>query len=170
MKQKVIFGILGGLMILSVGGIIGIVVREAMRTPADRFELAQEAFRQNNNRQGLRYLTRAADDGLPAAQYALALLYNVGDKIPENRELAKHYMLQAAAGDMPAAHHALGVWYEQGYFGSGHLPQAIQHYERAAELGHLNAMKSLVVIYGDMVANPERQAYWMNEINHRKEQ
>lgn len=110
----------------------------------------------------------AAEKGILPAQYQLALLYDVGDKIPENRDQAKFWMERAADGGLIDAVYALGVWHERGYYGASDLDVAVPLYERAARAGHLNAMKSLVAIYGfgygAFPDNLEKSAHWISEI------
>lgn len=110
----------------------------------------------------------AAENGVRVAQYQLALLHDVGDKIPENREKAKFWMERAADGGLPEAIYALGVWHERGYYGAPDLDVAVPLYERAARTGHINAMKSLVAVYGSGYGafpdNLEKSSHWMSEI------
>ncbi|MDR2902079.1 MAG: hypothetical protein LBU87_03125, partial [Lactobacillales bacterium] len=61
------------------------------------------------------FLAKAADAGMHRAQYQLALMYDVGDKIVENRDKALYYMNEAAKSGMAEAQYALGVWLERGY-------------------------------------------------------
>lgn len=58
------------------------------KTGGDGFEI--------NGRRAEMFLEQAALKGLPQAQYELALLYDVGDKIPENREKAIKWMNASA--------------------------------------------------------------------------
>ncbi|MDD3669596.1 MAG: tetratricopeptide repeat protein [Alphaproteobacteria bacterium] len=114
------------------------------------------------------YFLLAASNGILPAQYQLALLYDVGDKVPENRDKAKVWMERAADGGLIDAVYALGVWHERGYYGAPNLDVAVPLYERAAQAGHLNAMKSLAAIYGSGYGafpdNLEKSSHWMNEI------
>lgn len=97
------------------------------------------------------------------ALYTLALLYDVGDKVPENREKAKDYMTQAAQV-LPEAQYVLAVWIERGYFGKPDTKKAVALYEKAANAGIKNAIKSLISIYhsgfGGFPMNIQKEQYW----------
>ena len=97
------------------------------------------------------------------ALYTLALLYDAGDKIPENREKAKDYMTQAAQTS-PNAQYVLAVWIERGYFGKPDTAKAVALYEKAARAGVQNAIKSLISIYHGgfegFPKNIQKEQYW----------
>lgn len=120
------------------------------------------------------FLEKAASLGYAPAQYELALMYDVGDKIPENRQKAVGWMNYAAQAGLPEALYGLGVWAERGYMGTPDMGKVITLYEAAATKGHINAMKSLIVLYGDGFGgfphNLERSAYWLNELNKKAEE
>ena len=150
------------LLILSIVGVGCFALRDVLRTPTDYWYLAHEQIAAENYPLAARYLTRAADKGLPQAQFALATMYDVGDKIPENKELAKKYMAMAVQSDYPPALYAMGVWMERGYYGHPDMDQVVNLYQRSAERGYVNAMKSLIVLYS--TENPEGKAYWYHEL------
>lgn len=168
MKRKVILNTLLVLIVLSLLGIGGLVLRDLNRTAADYWELAQEQMTAKNYTRAVRYMTKAANGGIAAAQYELALLYDAGDKIPENRELAKNYMTLATLSRLPEAHYVMAVWMERGYFEGANMNQIVGHYEYAASHGIQNAMKTLVVLYdsgvGGFPYNLKRKAYWMQKL------
>lgn len=103
-----------------------------------------------------------ANAGDNQAMYKLALMYDVGDHIPENREQAIYWMQKAGNTNLAEAQYAIAVWAERGYFGQEGKDLIIPLYTAAAEQGHLNAMKSLANIYRD--TNQEKTQYWMNKI------
>lgn len=149
------------LLVVSLVSVACLIGREALRTPDDYASLGFTAVQQHNYPLALRYLTRAADSGHTQAQYRLALMYDVGDKIPENRDRAVSLMQQAADSNLPEALYALAVWQERGYPVSG---DSLDYFRRAATLGHTGAMTSLVVrLEGD----PVRQQYWLNQLQER---
>lgn len=171
MKKKFLSGFVLGLCLVSVVWVGGIIGRDMMRSPADWMDKANAQIRENDYRGALLSLTRAAKGGEVQAAYKLALLYDAGDKIPENRELAITYMKQALDAKMPEAQYVTAVWIERGYFGEADVEKAVALYEQAAGQGHLNAMKSLIVLYGTgldgIAANKERQEYWIQKLNMR---
>lgn len=120
------------------------------------------------------FFEKSAQRGFSPAQYELALLYDVGDKVPENRALAVQWMNAAAQNGLPEALYGLAVWSERGYLGE--VPQAkiVALYEQAAAKGHLDAMRSLSAIYGGgygtFPKNVEKSVYWINQVRQRTEQ
>ena len=115
------------------------------------------------------YLIKSSEMGFTLAQYDLALMYDVGDKIPENREKAIYWMQEASKSGYPEALYSLGVWTERGYMGEPNMEKVLELYEQAAIKGHANAKKSLVVLYGEghggFPKNIERQQFWLKRIN-----
>ena len=120
-----------------------------------------------NMEKAIFYYEKAASMKMPEAQYELALLYDVGDKIPENRSNAIKWMLEAAY-ILPEAKYALAVWIERGYLGAPNQAWAVSLYEQAAETGIQNAMKSLISIYyggyGLFPQNIKKEQYWRRRL------
>lgn len=118
------------------------------------------------------YLTKSSELGFALAQYDLALMYDVGDKIPENREKAVYWMQEATKSGYPEALYSMGVWIERGYLGKPDMKKVLDLYERAAEKEHTNAKKSLVVLYaeghGGFPKNLERKQFWLKNLNKGK--
>lgn len=117
------------------------------------------------------FLEKAAAAGIVDAQYQLALMYDTGDKIPENRAKAMAWMNEAAKQGYPDALYGLGVWVERGYMGDDiPMDKVILLYENAAAKGNVNAMTSLVAIYSggfkEVPANPEKAAFWMENLKN----
>ena len=116
-----------------------------------------------NMQRAVFYYEQAAALQSTEALYTLALLYDAGDKIPENQEKAKDYMTRAAQ-DLPDAQYALAVWIERGYFGTPDTKKAVDLYEKAAHAGIQNAVKSLIAIYhsgfGGFPKNIQKEQYW----------
>ena len=152
-----------GLLVLSCIGIGFIVVRDLIRTPNDYASIGFNYAEKQDFRNAYRFLKKAADKGHIDAQYKLALMFDVGDKIPEDRHQALKYMKMASEQGMADACYALAVWQERGY-PTGQDP--IDLYEKAAQQGNKNAMTSLIVRYEGI--NPERQLYWYNKLNGRQ--
>jgi len=107
-----------------------------------------------------------AQNGEAVAAYKLALLYDTGDRVPENRERAIYWLQKAEQANLADAQYVMAVWSERGYFGVGSSDLTIPLYEAAARQGHLNAMKSLANIYRDK--NPEKHQFWMRKIRKHK--
>ncbi len=111
-------------------------------------------------------LLAKAQNGDAVAAYKLALLYDVGDRIPENRERAIYWLQKAEQANLADAQYVMAVWAERRYFGIASKELVIPMYEAAARQGHLNAMKSLANIYRD--TNPEKHKFWMKKIRKHK--
>ena len=124
-----------------------------------------------NIRKAVFYYEQAAQMKLPKAQYELALLYDVGDKIPENRDKAINLMMEAAK-TLPEAKYALAEWIERGYLGKPNQAWAVALYEQAAHAGIKNAMKSLIAIYhggyGRFPDNIRREHYWRRHLKGKR--
>ncbi len=120
-----------------------------------------------NPKQAAVYFESAADLGLKEAQYALALLYDRGEGVEQDKKKALKWAKMAAAqGDINAIY-ASAVWFERGYSGTAEQHAALILYEQAAERGHLNAMTTLVSIYSggtDIPANKQRAEFWKNQL------
>ena len=120
-----------------------------------------------NMEKAVKYYEKAATLSFPIAQYQLALLYDVGDKIPENRERAIQLMRDAAQ-TLPEAKYALAVWIERGYLGEPNMDWIVSLYEQAAHAGIQNAMKGLIAIYhgghGRFPENVRRERYWRQRL------
>ena len=116
------------------------------------------------------YYEQAALHNSNEAYYKLALFYDAGDKVPENREKAIDYMKKAAA-TLPEAKYALGVWMERGYMGKPNMDKVVQLYEEAAKAGVINAIKSLIAIYqngyGGFPRNIEWEYYWRDQLKKK---
>ncbi|MBQ3695944.1 MAG: sel1 repeat family protein [Alphaproteobacteria bacterium] len=111
-------------------------------------------------------LLAKAQNGDMEAAYKLALLYDVGDRVPENRERAIYWLQKAEQANLADAQYVMAVWAERKYFGASSQDLVLPMYEAAARQGHLNAMKSLANIYRDI--DPDKHAYWMKRIRRHK--
>ena len=107
-----------------------------------------------------------AQNGDAEAAYKLALLYDVGDRVPADRTRAIFWLQKAEQVNLPDAQYVMAVWSERGYFGAAGTELTIPLYEAAARQGHLNAMKSLANIYRD--TDTEKHQYWMRKIRKHK--
>ena len=122
--------------------------------------------------QAVKYFKEAAQEGFVDAQYLLALLYDQGMGVPEDKQQALQWgLLAAAQGHIPAMY-ASAVWLERGYNQKPEPVIALSFYEQAAAKGHTNAMRSLIAIYSegsnDIPRNKERADFWIKQL-HQKE-
>ena len=111
-------------------------------------------------------LLAKAQNGNVEAAYKLALMYDTGDRVPENRERAIYWWQKAEQGNLADAQYVMAVWSERGYFGIGSADLTIPMYEAAARQGHINAMKSLANIYRE--TSPEKYQFWMSKLRSHK--
>ncbi len=110
---------------------------------------------------------KSANLGYRHGQYMIALLYDRGEGVIENKQKALNWALLAAAQGDREATYASAVWLERGYSGKAEPYLAVSLYEKAAEQGHINAMKSLISIYGGdggIPKNKERAQYWIDKL------
>lgn len=120
------------------------------------------------------YLKEAAILGLKEAQYELALLYDTGDKVQEDRAAALYWMEQSAAQDFAEAQYALAVWQERGYYGKVDMQKALSLYEKAANKDYEPAVKGLALIYklgAEGISPDEKKAsFWMKKVLKNKKE
>lgn len=107
---------------------------------------------------------KAAAMGLGVASYKLAAMHFAGTGTAKNEAKAVSYLLQAAnAGYAPAANE-MGIVYLQGQYGQKQdNGQAMTMFTKAAELGNLEAIKNIAVLYKDglgVSASPEKSLMW----------
>ncbi len=126
----------------------------------------------SDGRRAEMFLEQAALENVPQAQYELALMYDVGDKIPENRNKAVKWMNLAAQSGLVDALYGLGVWVERGYLGEVNMDKVIGLYEAAAMQDHILAITSLIAIYSggfnDVLRDTEKANYWINRLTELK--
>ena len=120
-----------------------------------------------NPKQAAEYFEQAARLGLKQAQYQLALQYDRGEGVEQNKQKALEWVLLAAAQEDVESLYAAAVWLERGYSGKPEPYQALNFYEVAAQKGHKNAMTTLISIYAGTDAipqNKERGLYWKQKL------
>jgi len=91
-------------------------------------------------------LERAADAGLPTAQYDLAEMLLDGEAGKPDPKGALPWLTSAAAAHHPLAEYRLGLFYEQGYLVEKNLTFARTLYTAAAEAGVRDAKVRLVAM------------------------
>ena len=124
-----------------------------------------------NPKEAAFYLENAANLGMKDAQYTLALLYDRGEGVIQDKHKALNWALLAAAQRDVKALYSCAVWLERGYSGKPEPHQALNFYEYAAAQGHQNAMATLISIYSggtEIPANKERAEYWKKQLQTQK--
>mgnify|MGYP000861375074 CR=1 FL=1 len=91
----------------------------------------------------------AARQGDAAAQYALGVLYQTGEAVPQGFAQAFQWYERAAQQHYAPAQLALGILFEYGKGVAANAVRAVQYYEQAALQGHLVAQYRLALHYRD---------------------
>jgi localization factor PodJL len=100
-----------------------------------------------NEANAAKWLERAAQQGLPVAQYRLGTLYDRGRGVPTDAAKAVHwYQLAAQAGNRKAMHN-LAVAYSAGNGIAKNMAEAARWFSKAAALGLADSEFNLAVLY-----------------------
>lgn len=107
---------------------------------------------------------KAAEMGLTQAMQKLASIYISGAGVPGNTEIGMAWLEKAAAAGMPQALNELGVISLSGLLGQKKdEKKALAMFVRAADLGNLESMKNIAVMYKDglgVAADPAKAYSW----------
>lgn len=113
------------------------------------------------------WVRKAADQGLPAAQWFLAMLYDTGEGVPQDAALSLQWLRKAAGQGMTVAQAWLGDLY---FKGTAVLPQnynlAMEWRRKAADQGNSSSDKTVGQMYasGQGVPQDDQQAqYWFRK-------
>lgn len=113
--------------------------------------------------QGVPQLKKAAEAGLPAAQFHLARLYESGEGVRKDETEARRWTEQAARGGDPKAMHNLALFYFEGAGGQKDTAAAAQWFRRAAEKGVTDSQYNLGRLYEEgygVAKNPSEAYRW----------
>lgn len=128
-----------------------------------RYQFALQLLGTARNDEGLEQLRRAAEAGLPMAQYRLAKLYEIGDGVDVDLALARQWTERAAGSGNVRAMHDLGVYYARGDGAPRDEAAAFRWFRQAAEFGVADSQYNLGILYqqGRGVAQSESEAlFW----------
>ena len=92
-------------------------------------------------------MRRAADQGLPIAQYTLSKLHERGTGIPKDLTLARQWTEKAALGGNVKAMHDLAVFMAEGEGGDQSYAGAVEWFRKGAEYGIVDSQYNLGVLY-----------------------
>jgi serine/threonine protein kinase len=106
-------------------------------------EAALEDDSQEKKDEALRWFRKAAATGDAVAMLDLGVMYQLGDGVPEDYELAFSFYGRAAEHGNPSAIYNLGRMYETGRGVAKNLAKAQELYRRAAALGNTSAKSRL---------------------------
>ncbi|RKQ71838.1 Sel1 repeat-containing protein [Litorimonas taeanensis] len=112
-----------------------------------QFQLGLSQLEQNNIEAGVKNI-RLASQTLPAAQYRLAKIYEAGEGVEKNTELAKDLTERAARAGNRIAMHDLAIYYAYGNGGvEVDMTTAAGWFEKAAERGVVDSQFNLAILY-----------------------
>lgn len=118
-------------------------------TPAQQaaVDAAVLAYESGRLQQAQRQLAPLAAQGVPAAQFNLAVMHLRGEIVPADVRLARRLLERSAGGGFVTAMVALGQALEAGQFGKRNLPASHHWYLLAARAGSVHAMVGVATAF-----------------------
>ncbi len=111
------------------------------------YQAGREAFDRGDYATAVKEFNALADQNDPQGQYALAIMYDIGEGIPQNHEEARKYYTLAAEQGYADAQNNLGVMYDQGEGVARDYKEAMKWYLLAAENGNKDAPNNIGVLH-----------------------
>ena len=119
-------------------------------SPASRYVLGIMYFKgegvEQNKKEAIDLLRKAADGGHGKAQYSLAVICDKGDGTPQDKQEAVKWYRKAAEQGHAQSQFDLGVMYTNGEGVSKDRAEAVKWLRKAAGQGIVNAQKLLQVM------------------------
>ncbi|MDJ0921973.1 MAG: peptidoglycan-binding protein [Henriciella sp.] len=115
--------------------------------PVAQFQWGEAALTAGDLKEGSSFVRRAAEQGLPAAQYRLAKLHEQGLGVPRDLVQARAWTDKAAVGGNVKAMHDLAVFFADGEGGTQSYAAAVEWFRKAAEFGLVDSQYNLGVMY-----------------------
>jgi len=112
-----------------------------------QYQLAQDKLSSGDFAGGAALMRKAAEKGLPMAQYALAKLHERGTGVPKDLKLARDWTEKAAHGGNVKAMHDLAVFLAEGEGGEQSYAGAVEWFRKGAEYGVVDSQYNLGVLY-----------------------
>ena len=113
-----------------------------------QFQLGLSYLEQGRTNEGVDLVRKSANQNQPAAQYRLAKLYEIGEGVTQDAELARQLTERAARNGNRIAMHDLALYYAEGRGGvKADLPTAAKWFEKAAERGVVDSQFNLGVLF-----------------------
>jgi uncharacterized protein len=122
----------------------------ALATKGDaqaQYELGKDYLKKRDYKDGAEYLTKAAGQGIAAAENDLGRLYILGQGVTPDAVTANQWFLKAADGGDELGMYNLACSYEQGRGTTNDLSKAITYYRQAAEKNMPEAENRLGEMY-----------------------
>jgi localization factor PodJL len=133
-----------------------------------QYQLAQEKLTSGDYADGADLMRKAAQKGLPIAQYALAKLHERGTGVPKDLTLAREWTEKAAAGGNVKAMHDLAVFMAEGEGGEQTYAGAVEWFRKGAEYGVVDSQYNLGVLYEQGLGispNLTESLFWFDVAN-----
>ena len=113
-----------------------------------QFQLGLSYLEQGRTDEGVSLIRKSANQNQPAAQYRLAKLYEIGEGVGQDSEMARQLTERAATNGNRIAMHDLALYYAEGRGGvEANLPTAANWFEKAAERGVVDSQFNLGVLF-----------------------
>ena len=127
-------------------GIVFLMSLSPVAVLAD-YQDGRDAFDRGDYSTALKEFEILAKQNDPRGQYALAVMYDIGEGVLQSsKEAVKYYRLAAAQG-FANAQNNLGVAYDQGEGVGTNYKEAMKWYLLAAERGNKDAPNNIGVLY-----------------------
>ena len=111
------------------------------------YQNGRDAFDRGDYHTAVKVFRSLAEQDDPRGQYALAIMYDMGEGVPQDSEEAlKFYRLAAEQGHADAQNN-LGVMYDQGEGVAADYKEAMKWYLLAAEQGNKDAPNNIGVMH-----------------------
>ncbi len=145
----------------SVPGRVTLESAAAEGNPVARYQLGIRALENGDAETAAILLRRAAEQGVPAAQYRFGKLLETGEGVEINLEDARRWTERAANAGHRRAMHNLGVMYYYGTGAAQNMDTAARWFQEAALLGLRDSQFNLALLYetGDGVPLSLPDAY-----------
>lgn len=133
-----------------------------------QYQLAQEKLTSGDYADGAALMRKAAQKGLPIAQYALAKLHERGTGVPKDLALAREWTEKAATGGNVKAMHDLAVFMAEGEGGEQTYAGAVEWFRKGAEYGVVDSQYNLGVLYEQGLGispNLTESLFWFDVAN-----
>ncbi|MEP3889052.1 MAG: peptidoglycan-binding protein [Hellea sp.] len=113
-----------------------------------QFQLGLSYLEQGRTDEGVSLIRKSANQNQPAAQYRLAKLYEIGEGVTQDSEMARQLTERAATNGNRIAMHDLALYYAEGRGGvEADLQAAAKWFEKAAERGVVDSQFNLGVLF-----------------------
>lgn len=133
-----------------------------------QYQMAQEELTSGDYADGAALMRKAAQKGLPIAQYALAKLHERGTGVPKDLALAREWTEKAAIGGNVKAMHDLAVFMAEGEGGEQTYAGAVEWFRKGAEYGVVDSQYNLGVLYKQGLGispNLTESLFWFDVAN-----